>query len=195
MSSPVPSQERDEARQRRGRFITHLYNLHSKLESGSAHQVAEARRTLAQLRRSLSGPQAAAEAYATVFPFDPPHAEQHAWILVAGLFALHPQPRPRPDSSRQSRSLGSSMRVLADKRPSTERRFNQLLAVDPASMPYYLRQAIRLLAAENIALDYYRLLEDLVTIMDSRADPERMHRVRLYWASDYHRPQSSTPAA
>ncbi|MER7369320.1 type I-E CRISPR-associated protein Cse2/CasB [Nonomuraea wenchangensis] len=195
MSSPAPSQERNEARQRRGRFVTHLYGLHSKLESGSAYQVSEARRTLAQLRRSLSGPQAAAEAYATVFPFDPPHAEQQAWILVAGLFALHPQARPAPNRDRQSRSLGRSMRTLADRRPSTERRFDQLLAVDPPSMPYYLRQAIRLLAAENVPLDYYRLLEDLVTITDPRADPERVHRVRLYWASDYHRPQSSTPAA
>lgn len=195
MSVPAGSQERDEARQRRGRFISHLYGLHGKLESGRAHQVSEARRTLAQLRRSLSGPRAEAEAYATVFPFDPPQAEQQAWILVAGLFALHPQPRPGADFDRQSRSLGRSMRSLANERPSAERRFDQLIAVDQPSLPHYLRQAIRLLATENIALDYYRLLEDLVTLLDQRADPERIHRVRLNWARDFHRPPSSAPAA
>ncbi|MGW4475944.1 type I-E CRISPR-associated protein Cse2/CasB [Nonomuraea sp. NPDC004354] len=192
MSSPVPPQERDEVRQRRGRFIAHLYGLHGKLESPNAYQVSEARRALAQLRRSLTGPRAEAEAYATVFPFDPPQAEQQAWILLAGLFALHPQPRPGPNA-RQSGSLGRSMRALADERPSAERRFLQLLAVDQPSLPYYLRQAIRLLATANIALDYYRLLEDVITLMDRWADPERVHRVRLNWARDFHRPRSSTP--
>ncbi|GII05487.1 type I-E CRISPR-associated protein Cse2/CasB [Planobispora takensis] len=193
MSTQALSTPYDEIRERRRRFIGHLYSLHAKLESGSAHQVSEARRTLAQLRRSLNGPRYEAEAYAAVFPFDPPQVEQQAWILVAGLFALHPQ--PRSTRSNGSRSLGTSMKILAAERNSAERRFVQLLAVDRASLPHYLRQTIRLLSSEDITLDYYQLLDDVVTLMDERADPERVHRVRLGWARDFHRPTPSVASS
>ncbi|MEU8035581.1 type I-E CRISPR-associated protein Cse2/CasB [Streptosporangium sp. NPDC049078] len=192
MSIQAPSAPHDEVRERRRRFVGHLYGLHAKLESANAHQVSEARRTLAQLRRSLTGPRHEADAYAVVFPFDPPQAEQQAWILVAGLFALNPRPRSR--TAPGSRSLGTSMRALVAERSSAERRFVQLLAVDRASLPHYLRQTVRLLGAEDIALDYYRLLDDVVTLMHERADPDRVHRVRLNWARDFHRPAPS-PAA
>lgn len=195
MSIQAPSEQHDEVRKRRRRFVGHLYGLHAKLESGNAHQVSEARRTLAQLRRSLTGPRHEADAYAVVFPFDPPQAEQQAWILVAGLFALNPRPRSRTAPGNGSRSLGTSMRALAAERSSAERRFVQLLAVDRASLPHYLRQTVRLLGAENIALDYSRLLDDVVTLMHERADPERVHRVRLNWARDFHRLAPSPVAA
>ncbi|MEU9884344.1 type I-E CRISPR-associated protein Cse2/CasB [Sphaerisporangium sp. NPDC051011] len=195
MSIQAP-EHHDEVRARRRRFVGHLYGLHAKLESGNAHQVAEARRTLAQLRRSLTGPRHEAEAYAAVFPFDPPQAEQQAWILVAGLYATHPRPRPRTAPGDGSRSLGTSLRALVAKRPSAERRFVQLLAVDRTSLPYYLRQTVRLLSTADIPLDYDRLLNDVVTLMREPADPERVHRVRLNWARDFHRPTpSAAPAA
>ncbi|MET8139995.1 type I-E CRISPR-associated protein Cse2/CasB [Sphaerisporangium sp. NPDC005288] len=193
MSIQVPEYH-DEVRARRRRLVGHLYGLHAKLESGNAYQAAEARRTLAQLRRSLTGPQYEAEAYAAVFPFDPPQAEQQAWILVAGLYATHPRPRPRSAPGKGSRSLGTSIRTLVAERPSAERRFLQLLAVDRTSLPYYLRQTVRLLSTADIPLDYDRLLDDVVTLMHKGADPERVHRVRLNWARDFHRPAPSNAA-
>ncbi|GAB1819617.1 type I-E CRISPR-associated protein Cse2/CasB [Herbidospora sp. RD11066] len=186
----------DETRERRRRFVGHLYGLHTKLEVGNAHQVSEARRTLARLRRSLGGLRYEADAYAIVFPFDPPPSEQKAWILIAGLFALHPQPRPRNASGNGFRSLGTSMRDLVAERASAERRFVQLLAVDQASLPHYLRQAVQLLSTDSIPLDYGRLLDDLVTLLREHADPERVHRIRLNWARDFHRPRPArSPAA
>ncbi|MFC0862378.1 type I-E CRISPR-associated protein Cse2/CasB [Sphaerimonospora cavernae] len=190
----------EEIRQRRRRFISHLYGLHAKLESGRQHQSAEARRELALLRRSLAGGRQEADAYAVVFPYDPPVDEQQAWLLVAGLFALHPQPRSRTASDpsgaqrRPSRSIGVSMRRLVERRSSAERRFLQLLGVDRTALPHYLRQAVQLLHTENIPLDYDRLLNDVVSLMSEHHDAERAHRVRLTWARDFHRQVRETPA-
>ncbi|NJP30071.1 type I-E CRISPR-associated protein Cse2/CasB [Microbispora sp. SCL1-1] len=190
----------EEIRQRRRRFVNHLYGLHAKLESGRQYQSAEARRDLALLRRSLAGGRQEADAYAVVFPYDPPIEEQQAWLLVAGLFALHPQPRPRtspgPSGAQRppSRSIGVSMRRLVERRSSAERRFLQLLGVDRTALPHYLRQAVQLLHTENIPLDYDRLLDDVVILMSEHHDPERAHRVRLTWARDFHRQLRQTPA-
>lgn len=167
------------ARDRRKAFVRYLYGLHYALGSENPQRSAEARRNLARLRRAFAGQRHEAEAYDVVFPHDPPADEQEVWLLVAGLFALH----PHGDSARD-RSIGGAMRLLVADRPSAARRFTQLLSVDPAAIRHHLRQAIQLLRADGVLLDYYRLLDDLVTMHTSR---EQAHRVRLRWARDYHR--------
>ncbi|WP_329348883.1 type I-E CRISPR-associated protein Cse2/CasB [Streptomyces sp. NBC_01261] len=181
--------QRDSVRRRRGDFVTHLYGLHRTISSDNRHAVAEARRVMARLRRCFAGPRQEADAYETVFDFDPPEAEQHVWLLVAGLFALHPQPRLEKRHHRAS--IGTAMGILAhDRGDSVRRRFTQLVSVEGPSLPHYLRQCVQLLSTAAVPLDYYRLLDELVELLTD--DPygrntQRRQRIRLTWARDYHR--------
>ncbi|MFE7650204.1 type I-E CRISPR-associated protein Cse2/CasB [Streptomyces phaeoluteigriseus] len=180
---------------RRGDFITHLYRLHRSMSSDNPHAAAEARRTMARLRRCFAGPRQEADAYGTVFDFDPPETEQHIWLLTAGLYALHPQTRQEASNGRPS--IGAAMGQLSkDRGQSVQRRFTQLVSVEIPSMPHYLRQCVQLLATADIALDYYRLLDELVTLLvdDPHArNAERRQRIRLTWARDYHRASRPNP--
>ena len=192
---PAPGQP-DSIQQRRGEFVTHLYGLHRSMSSDNRHAAADARRTMARLRRCFAGSRQEADAYTIVFDFDPPETEQHIWLLVAGLFALHPQPHHR---ERSRPSIGTAMGQLAQTRgDSVQRRFTQLVSVETAALPHYLRQCVQLLATADIPLDYYRLLTELVDLLAD--DPygrhtERRQRIRLTWARDYHRASHPTPAA
>ncbi|KOV83198.1 hypothetical protein ADL03_21265 [Nocardia sp. NRRL S-836] len=155
--------------------------MHSGLSSGRAERVSQARQVLARLRRSFSGPRQQAEAYDIVFAHNPPESEQEVWLLVAGLFALHPQPR------RNTRSLGASMGKLATQRgASVNRRFTQLLARDRAALAHQLRQTIRLLDSEDVPVDYDELLTDLVTLLGDRYRDDEAQRIRLRWAREFH---------
>ncbi|MDI5982162.1 type I-E CRISPR-associated protein Cse2/CasB [Amycolatopsis magusensis] len=178
---------------RRHTFINYLHTLHSALNSSIAHRQSESRRTLARLRRSLTGPRQEADAYKFVFQHEPPESEQDAWILIAGLFSLHPQSRGQ--GARHS-TLGGSMGALAALRgTSASRRFEQLLALDRSALPHHLRQTIRLLATHDIPVDFARLLDDVIILTGSRYTDEQARAVRLRWARDYHRPPRATPAA
>lgn len=165
--------------ERRRAFVAHLYSLHAALTSDNPRHCGEARRTLARLRRCFSGPRHEAEAYDIIFPHDPPQREQQLWLLVGGLFGLHPH-----GNTAKGRTVGGAMRLLADERVSAQRRFTHLLCVDPQHLPHYLRQMIQLLRSGDIAIDYHRLLTDLVLINTGR---HAAHEVRLRWARDYHR--------
>ncbi|MFY1681638.1 type I-E CRISPR-associated protein Cse2/CasB [Micromonospora sp. WMMD730] len=167
--------------QRRDAFVRGLYGLHYAVTSDNPRRSGDARRSLARLRRSFSGGQQEAEAYDVVFPYEPPEREQRVWLLIAGLFALHPH-----GNTVRGRSLGTAMRDLVEKRPSAARRFTQLLSVDEAALPHYLRQAVQLLRSGDVAIDFHRMLTDLV---DMQGSAEETHRVRLRWARDYHRPK------
>jgi CRISPR system Cascade subunit CasB len=189
MTTPAPPTRT--LAERRREFVAHLHSLHSGLSSPNPRRVAECRQVLARLRRTFAGPRQQAEAYEVVFAHDPPESEQEVWLLVAGLFALHPQPRRR---SREARSLGSSMGTLEQLRgSSTGRRFTQLLVVDKPALHHYLRQTIRLLVTENVPVDYDQLLDDLIVLLSDRYREDEAHRVRLRWARDYHRRPAARP--
>jgi CRISPR system Cascade subunit CasB len=167
--------------ERRQAFTAHLYRLNSALSSPLPHRVAEARQVLARLRRSFAGARQQAEAYDIIFAHNPPEAEQEIWLLIAGLFALHPQPR------RNTRSLGASMGKLASVRgESVARRFTQLIARDRAALAHQLRQVIRLLDTENVPVDYDQLLGDLVVLLGDRYRGDEAQRIRLRWAREFH---------
>ncbi|WP_394614507.1 type I-E CRISPR-associated protein Cse2/CasB [Lentzea sp. JNUCC 0626] len=183
--------------ERRQAFTADLYRLNSALASPVPHRVSEARQVLARLRRSFAGPRQQAEAYDFIFAHNPPEAEQEIWLLTAGLFALHPQPR------RNTRSLGASMGGLVSVRgESVTRRFTQLIARDRTALAHQLRQVIRLLNSEKVPVDYDQLLGDLVVLLGDRYRGDEAQRIRLRWAREFHyRPgaresteDSSTPA-
>ncbi|MFD9891737.1 type I-E CRISPR-associated protein Cse2/CasB [Amycolatopsis sp. NPDC059027] len=174
--------------QRRDTFVKALYALHNGAGSGIPRHQSDCRRTLARLRRSLAGPRQQSEAYELVFRHDPPESEQDTWLLVAGLFAAHPQPHRRGD-----RSLGTSMRALREKRgESVTRRFEQLLGREREALPHHLRQLVRLLASDDVPVNYGALLDDLVILLGDDYREPAAHRVRLRWARDFHSP---APAA
>ncbi|GAA3463386.1 type I-E CRISPR-associated protein Cse2/CasB [Saccharothrix longispora] len=173
-------------RQRRRAFTGYLYGLHQGLSSDNGAKAAESRRVLARLRRTFSGPRQEAEAYEYVFKHDPPHSEEEAWLLLAGLFALHPQ--PRRDPSRRG-SLGGSMGELEARRGfAATRRFTDLVARDRDGLPHHLRQTIRLLASHDITVNYDQLLDDLVILLGDDHREQHAHSVRLRWAREFHRP-------
>lgn len=173
----------DTLAQRRHAFVNYLYGLHAGLASMNPRRAAESRQALARLRRSFAGPRQEAEAYDVVFAHDPPQAEQEVWLLIAGLFALHPLPHPRGPR----RSLGAAMSVLVQRRgESVNRRFVQLVSVDKYGLPHYLRQAVQLLKTESVPLDYEQLLIDLVKVLNDDSRDDATYRVRLGWARDFH---------
>ncbi|MEV4752995.1 type I-E CRISPR-associated protein Cse2/CasB [Streptosporangium sp. NPDC049248] len=176
---------------RRDAYVTYLYRLDNELRSRDPRRSAQARRSLARLRHSfVEGRQY--QAYAIVFGHEPPHdsAEQQVWLLVGGLFALHPLPWK---GGAGPRSLGASMGRLHKKlgSPAVERRFTQLLARDKQALPHHLRQTIRLLSAHEVPVHYGRLLDDLVTLLGKDHRGDRASSVRLRWAEEYYLPVSA----
>ncbi|MFD1146007.1 type I-E CRISPR-associated protein Cse2/CasB [Saccharothrix hoggarensis] len=180
----------DTLTQRRRTFVNYLHGLHYWASSDNPKRAGEARQALARLRRIFSGSRQQADAYEYVFPHDPPHDEQDTWLLVAGLFALHPQRRRAKDARR--RSLGASMGELeAARGPAVTRRFTQLLARDRDALPHNLRQTVRLLSSHDIRVDFDQLLDDLVVLLGDDDQADQAHRVRLRWAGEFHRPPTT----
>lgn len=110
-------------------------------------------------------------------------ARRLALYAVAGLFALHPH--------QQGQSFATALGELLRRResPSIEGRFIALLGADAENIVEYLRQAVSLLAAEDIGCDYARLLADLSQWMNPNADPSRL---RQRWARDFYRAVQAT---
>jgi CRISPR system Cascade subunit CasB len=167
--------------ERRYAFVKDLHALHAAAESGNAARQAASRRTLAGLRRGLVTGQPQLGAHEIVFRHDPPDSELEVWLLIAGLFAINPH------RTLAKRSLGTSMRALQELRSdAATRRFDQLLQRDRAALPHHLRQVIRLLASDNIPINYASLLDDLVVLLGNDHRDQAAHRVRLRWARDFH---------
>ncbi|AOS64803.1 type I-E CRISPR-associated protein Cse2/CasB [Actinoalloteichus hymeniacidonis] len=176
----------------RKEFTNSLYLLYFKLNSGNDHLVSDARRVLAALRRSLTGPEQASAAYQLVFDAKPAEKDEEAFLLVGGLFGIHPQPR-MSSAYKARRTLGAAMRSLnAEKYGTADRRFEQLLGMNRRNLPHYLRQTVRLLSTKKVSLDYGLLLDDVIVLLGERTDEAERRRVRLAWARDYHRRPSNT---
>lgn len=131
------------------------------------------RAALSALRRSLSE-DATAQAYPYVVPFFP--RERTPWLestylLVAGLFALHP--------ICGESSLGAALRRVREATGSTsvEQRFVALLDAHPEDLGTHLRHALSLVRSKEIAIDWHDLLRTLRHWNEDWA--------RRRWASDF----------
>lgn len=158
-------------------FISYLETL-QKCDSGA----------LAALRHSLAF---APGSYPKAFPYverfvgadwHERDARRLARYAVAGLFARH--------SKQAGQSFAYAFGDLMRRRESgsIEGRFVALLGADSENIFDYLCQAISLLAADGIGLDYAALLNDLSVWMNPHADRDRL---RQRWARDFYRALSS----
>lgn len=100
--------------------------------------------------------------------------EEEIYFLVATLY-------PMADARSDGVSLGTTLRRVRQGRDSAslDRRFQSLIDSDREQLPFRLRQAVRLAAASDQALDWAKLLEDLL----GWDLPNRY--VQLRWARDY----------
>lgn len=165
-------------------FVTHLKTL-AERDRGA----------LAALRRSLGFTPGT---YAPAFPYverfaglDQPSSDAYrqALYVTAGLFALQSNHIERTSFAA---AYGALMRVRDSG--SIERRFIALLAADPENLPDYLRQAVSLLAADGLAFDYVRLLDDLARWLNPYAFEQR-DALRQRWARDFYQAQIRHEAA
>ena len=146
------------------------------------------RGALAALRHSLAfAPGTYPRAFPYVECFVNQKAHEHdahrlALYAVAALFARH----PAQTQTSFAAAFGELASRRASKSKSIEQRFIALLEADAENIVDYLRQAISLLAADNIGCNYARLLEDLSIWMNRSANPERRNRLRQRWARDFY---------
>jgi CRISPR system Cascade subunit CasB len=148
MEITAPEKSRTES------FITYLNELERK----------EDRAALAALRRSLGkSPGEAANAHRHILRFNPPHYEEKAWYLVAGLFALHPKDWSRAEGKEGATNFGASFARLnhLSESGSLEKRFVALLNSHEDDLSEHLRHAVSLLKTRDIPVNWLQLLRDL----------------------------------
>lgn len=150
--------------------------LVDRLEELAARQD---RAALARLRASLQEDRKL-EGLSIVLPFiarrekSPEHAEDDA-LLIAGLFALHPE-------SGQTK-LPSALRLLSQTSDSVELRFLALLGADKADLEQHLRHAVSLVGSHGVALDW-RDLHRTVRFWNHPFNRSRRQWARAFWTSD-----------
>ncbi len=89
--------------------------------------------------------------------------------VVAGLYAYHPE-------ETESGNLGTVCRRLSGEHNSFDGRFRRLLACDRNEICEHLRPVVLAAKAKNIAVNYERLLVDLIVWGE---------RVKARWAKEY----------
>ncbi len=162
------------------RLVNHLLSLAAQREE----EVASARAALARLRASLSEGRAI-EALHLVLPHLDVGREMRTQreddaILLAGLFALHPEHGPQ--------SLAAALRKVAtlptmkfDDNGSGAQRFRALLSASREDLAPHLRTAVALVASKNEAIDWY----DLHRVIRCWGD-DRYHAAhRRAWSRDF----------
>jgi CRISPR type I-E-associated protein CasB/Cse2 len=139
----------------------------------------EDRATLALLRGSLQEGRSL-DGLRVVLPFlkrgapGAARAEDDA-LLLAGLFALHPE--------SGSLSLASALSIVARDSDSVELRFRALLGAGRQDLPTHLRHAVTLVASRGLAIDW-RDLHTKIRFWESNSDRARREWARDFWASD-----------
>lgn len=178
--------------ERRRKFVEKLYSRGRALDSPNRYVVADARKELARLRRSLTDDRYTVHGYNLLLPFGLPEQQEEHALLVAGLFALNPHTVSDP---KERRPLCSAL-ADAGSRDAAEARVRQLVAAaQSGGLGYRLRQAVQLIggARPRIPLDYHALLNDLV-LLDG--DESSARKVRIRWSRDFqHRVHTRPPPA
>lgn len=166
----MTTSEQTTARQRQvAEFIAALERLDA---AGRARLKRNAGRTLGEARDGY-------RAFFQALPYDVPDWLHEDYFLVATLFPLAPH-------REGAGSLGATLRRVrqgrsgADRANSLDRRFQTLLDSDREQLPFRLRQAVRLAAANDLPIDWAALLRDVLAWeWDGRP-------VQLRWAKDYY---------
>lgn len=154
-------------------FIGHLEKLVGQ----------EDRATLARLRHSLAfepGEYVHAFPFVERFTIDLREERRKLYFLVAGLFATHPESSKDPKEN-----LGRTLKrlyVAQDESPSTEKRFLALLEADDDQLPEHLRHLVNLLKAKGFAVNWERLLQDLINRHYDQDETKKR------WAQSFYRP-------
>ena len=164
------------------------------------YQLSEDRGAMAKLRRGLTAenpmadPDAASVLGSLLYGIH--ELDERRYFLIAGLFALTQTGAKRgplsklKDNPWEGDSLGLGFRRMRSKEikerglnpeepTSLDARFVALLNSDYDDLPVRLRQAVRLLASREIAIDWARLLWDI----GDWQSPGR--KVQERWARDY----------
>ncbi len=121
------------------------------------------RAVMAELRRGLGQPPGLAPTVGRyVQPFltlEGGEKREEAYYLVASLFGSHPSPAGSGNMGQHFARLWAGEKEPPD---NITRRFNILLAADWDTLPDYLRQAIGLLKANDVPVNWAQLLDDVL---------------------------------
>lgn len=139
--------------------------------------LADDRAALAQLRRGLGQPPGTvAEMYRYVARWvgpDTPRRVEHAYYLVAALYAAHP-------AAGGTGNMGDHFRQIGQEESGpVERRFGRLLVAHPDDLTWALRQAVSYLRSHDVPINWHQLLHDVL----SWGSPERF--VQQRWAKSF----------
>jgi CRISPR system Cascade subunit CasB len=150
----------------------------------------EDRATLAALRASLR-PGRELEGLRVVLPFLRSNAgrrEEDDAVLVAGLFALHPE--------RGTSTLPEALRQvqLATNSDSVERRFLSLMESGRDELSTHLRYGIALVASRKVGIDWADLYR-AIKYWDHPDDFIRREWARSFWATEALYEPPSAPTA
>lgn len=123
------------------------------------YAIKDDRAKLSALRRSLQAEKGIAVlAMPLLEPRIPEDADPEPYYLIAALFAMHPTPGKS--------SVGDVYRAVIEAEPGGQRmyedRFSRLLATSRESLLSPLRHAVATAKKHEIALDWARLLEDVI---------------------------------
>ena len=156
-------------------FVRGLQRLAARDESPDRAALARLRRSLAQRGVDYSALRDAGDLLPTDHDID---RDLDTYLLVAGLFALHPQPN---GTGSLGQALHALRRKLSVGQESLDLRFSALLDSDHEDLPYRLRQLVQLLASRDVPVNYFQLLRDL----RARAWEAESRWVQRRWAQDY----------
>lgn len=172
----------DERKEARNKFVNELIKLGNMAQSG----YGPAKASLARLRRTFSDRSISPSALRETgqwFSKKLYESDIKTMLIIAALFAINP-------NHADKTSLGLSLNLLKQKikvrnqtneTPSLDLRFQSILNSDAEDLPYRLRLIMLQLAAENIGIDWYRLLEDMI-FWDHFSD-----QVKFKWAMDFYK--------
>lgn len=158
-------------------FVEYLHNLLKE----------ENRRALAVLRRAITNEGIDFSAYTIIgsrLPNLKPSDNYNSYLLTACLFAHHQIPANNGRSLGYSaqlleRKLREKRKDLTQRNESLDHRFSNILNAHNEDLGIYLRHFFSLLKANEIPVDYTKLLQDLrVWHYDSK-------QAQMKWARDY----------
>lgn len=140
------------------------------------------RAALAKLKRAAGNPFQNFEVLPVIGEYIPPGAREwefKCYMLVASLFSLNPL------NSDKIGNLGESLVIfrntLSVGGESFENRFAAILNADDEDIAHRLVQVVRQISREDIYINYYRLLDDLL-YWNLSDKPVQLRWARSFWA-------------